>query len=156
MHPSQYEDDSGARCQHCGGAQYSGTVESTKYCSHCGKLPFPEPVTKAPDEPKVGSMKKVYFVECRTGCSCCSGENHYRGPFSTEEIAHKRVVRYRELAILASQYSRSGIYHVNEHEAEIISKNRIIINESTVIEDIMKDSCEPGSDGERCCDLSYY
>jgi len=64
--------------------------------------------------------QKIFFVYCSTGCSCCSNENHYRGPFSTREIAQKRAEFYRKVPILASQYASRGSYEIISHKAIII------------------------------------
>lgn len=77
---------------------------------------------------------KAYVVHCSTGCSCCSNENHYRGPFPSHEAADVAVEKYRELRILASQYSPRGEYRVEEFDCEFLPDGRIII-ERTVFDD---------------------
>ena len=69
---------------------------------------------------------KIWLVECSTGCTCCSDENHTRGPFSTREIALQRTLKYRELRILASQYAARGVYYIQESEAEQLPDGRLI------------------------------
>jgi hypothetical protein len=64
--------------------------------------------------------KEIFFVECRTGCSCCASENHHRGPFSTEEIAIERALGYQEQKLLASQYAPNGLYNIEKHKAIIL------------------------------------
>lgn len=70
---------------------------------------------------------KGYTIYCSTGCSCCAYENHRRGPFSSREIAEKAVAAYREIPLLASQYSRTGNYEISEHEAETLPDGRVIV-----------------------------
>lgn len=69
---------------------------------------------------------KLFIVECRTGCSCCSSENHYRGPYSSEEIAKGHVERFREMPLLSSQYSKTGNYHIREEAGELLPDGRVI------------------------------
>ncbi len=62
---------------------------------------------------------RMYRIECRTGCSCCSNENHYRGFYIDKRAAEFRVMRFHETKLLSSQYALSGKYRVQEVEAEI-------------------------------------
>lgn len=71
---------------------------------------------------------KAYVIECRTGCSCCASENHYRGPYSSREVAEKRAAYFHETRLLASQYARNGVYHINEVDVEVLPDGRIIVN----------------------------
>lgn len=74
---------------------------------------------------------KIFLIDCRTGCSCCSDENHWRGPYRTKEDAERRVKSF--LAIdskfwpLASQYADHGRYSIREFEAEELPDGRIIM-----------------------------
>lgn len=72
------------------------------------------------------SETKVFIVECSTGCSCCRNENHYRGPYSSREIAEGRVETFREIPLLSSQYSKTGNYHIHEQTGELLPDGRII------------------------------
>jgi len=76
---------------------------------------------------------KIFLVEAKTGCSCCSDDNHYRGPYKSEEEAKRRIEYYKspdsKYWPLASQYSKRGNYSVHEIEAEEISNSRIIIED---------------------------
>ena len=76
---------------------------------------------------------KAFKIYCSTGCTCCSGENHYRGPFSTREIAEEKVKSYRQRRLLASQYSSNGNYYIYEHDAELLSDGRIIIGDRVAL-----------------------
>ena len=79
-------------------------------------------------------MSSFFFIHCSTGCSCCSSENHIRGPYLTKEDAERRVAYYKspdsKYWPLASQYSRRGNYYIEEQKYEVISDNRIIIQDS--------------------------
>ena len=78
---------------------------------------------------------KIFRIEARTGCSCCSDENHYRGPYKTREDAERRVKFYLEEEgdkkywPIGSQYARRGRYTIEEHLAEILPGNRWIIED---------------------------
>ena len=73
---------------------------------------------------------KGYVVYCTTGCSCCSSENHYRGPFSTREAAEAASDGYSKDKVLASQYARNGQYDIEVHDAEILPDGRVIIDDT--------------------------
>jgi hypothetical protein len=107
------------------------------------KCPLPDVVfVPAPPPTEV----KLFLIYCSTGCTCCSGENHYRGPFSTKEIADARVATYRELRVLASQYSARGNYTIYEHDGEQMTDGRIICGNN--VYDKFVDDCTPGGDDE--------
>lgn len=72
---------------------------------------------------------KAFTIYCSTGCTCCSNENHYRGPFSSREIAEEKVKHFREVRLLASQYSKNGNYHIYEEEAEQLPDGRVIVDD---------------------------
>ena len=76
---------------------------------------------------------KVAFIEARTGGSCCSYENHFRGPYKSVENAKRRIAYYRTTDSkywpVASQYASRGSYTIEEYDAEEISGNRVIIND---------------------------
>lgn len=75
----------------------------------------------------------IYLIECRSGCSCCSDQNHYRGPYKTKEEAEKRIEYFScENAHnnpVASQYARKGRYYISKYEAEEIGGNRVIVSD---------------------------
>jgi len=98
-------------------------------------------------------MKKIeyFLIYCSTGCTCCNDENHYRGPFSTKEIADARVPQYREQRVLASQYSSRGNYSVEgPYQGEQLEDGRIIGGDS--VYQGFVDTQTPGGDEERCRD----
>lgn len=70
---------------------------------------------------------KAYLIYCSTGCTCCSYENHYCGPFDSRETAQARAEQFKASARLASQYARNGRYTISEHDAEQLPDGRIII-----------------------------
>lgn len=98
----------------------------------------------SPTFPKVDA----YFVDCSTGCSCCRGENHERGPFSSREVADARVEQYRALPLLASQYAPRGNYSVYCREAEVLPDGRLIVDSRVYAG--MRDDTVSGGDEERC------
>jgi len=69
---------------------------------------------------------KLFLVECRTGCSCCSSENHLRGPYSSLEVAEARKKNFQETSLLSSQYAPNGVYHIKEYQGELLPDGRII------------------------------
>ena len=100
---------------------------------------------------------KVWFISASTGCTCCSSENHYRGPYKTKEDAERRINYYRTSDQktgywpLASQFSRRGNYSVYEIYCEPISDDRFIIGEERVVDylsfvEVNEDGSVKGSD----------
>lgn len=75
----------------------------------------------------------LYSIDCRTGCSCCRGENHSRGLYATYEEAERRVKNFESMPLLASQYSKTGRYAIQVHEAERLPDGRIIVGDERVI-----------------------
>lgn len=58
------------------------------------------------------NTEKLYYIECRTGCTCCRCENHLRGMFITKESAERRVELFKKMPLLSSQYSSTGVYTI--------------------------------------------
>lgn len=75
----------------------------------------------------------VWSIECRTGCSCCSYENHTRGLYLTHEEAERRRDKFHSMPLLASQYSKTGVYHIRGHEAEKLPDGRLIVDGKRVV-----------------------
>lgn len=73
-----------------------------------------------------------YMISCRTGCTCCSSENHIRGPFSSMVVAEQAIVQYKKLPLLASQYARTGMYRIEAASYEQLPDGRLIINDDRV------------------------
>ncbi len=82
-----------------------------------------------------------FLIECRTGCTCCSDENHYRGPFSTREIAERAVKTYEDIRLLASQYAERGRYSIEEVSLELLPDGRMIIGGDRVWKEGFQDEC---------------
>ncbi len=77
---------------------------------------------------------KIWLIECRTGCTCCSYDNHYRGPYKSKEDAERRIEYYRSKGSkfwpVASQYASRGSYSIEEHEVELLSGDRFIVDDN--------------------------
>lgn len=74
----------------------------------------------------------IFLIHARTGCTCCSNENHYRGPFRTRDDAERRRLYYLDSSKgvnnpLASQYAPRGVYEIVEVEAEELPDGRVIL-----------------------------
>jgi len=74
----------------------------------------------------------VWYIECSTGCTCCSYENFDQGFYKNEEDANLIANNYRNGVEnpLASQYAKYGHYKVTKAEAELLPDGRIIINDN--------------------------
>jgi hypothetical protein len=92
---------------------------------------------------------KLYKIDCSTGCSCCSGDNHKRGYYKSKEIAQKRIDYFKspdsKFWPVASQYSKRGNYHIYEVNVEVLVDGRYIIDGHLVTEEI--NIIEPKEDG---------
>ena len=79
-------------------------------------------------------MSKIFAIQCRTGCTCCRSDNHFRGLYLTREEAQARIDRFRRGIDnpVASQYSRYGQYSIEEEDCEEISGDRIIVGNKKV------------------------
>lgn len=71
----------------------------------------------------------AFFIQCETGCSCCSQENHITGPYRSLKYAQRLILEYISAKRLASQYSKTGRYTILWEEAEILPDGRIIIED---------------------------
>lgn len=85
---------------------------------------------KKMDSKNKKEQRKGYVVYCSTGCTCCSSENHYRGPFSTSKIAEAKANTYRKQKVLVSQYALNGCYDIEEYDAEVLPDGRVIIDDT--------------------------
>ena len=104
-------------------------------------------------------MDKIFLIEARTGCTCCSDENHIRGPYRTIEDAQRRVAYYKSKDSkywpVASQYSRRGNYYIKEISVEHLPDGRIILGGNKVFAflapfiDVHPDGIVDDNDGER-------
>ena len=79
--------------------------------------------------------KKVWWIECRTGCSCCADENFDYGFFLNEEEPRALISKWSKGIDnpLGSQYAKYGRYYLDSSEAEIFPDGRWIV-EGTVFE----------------------
>jgi hypothetical protein len=81
-------------------------------------------------------MLKLYKIECCTGCTCCSSDNHYRGFYKTKEDAQKRIDYFKspdsKYWPVASQYARRGHYSICEVSIEELPDGRFILNDDKV------------------------
>ena len=79
--------------------------------------------------------KQVWWIECRTGCSCCADENFDYGFFLNEEEPKALIGKWSKGIDnpLASQYAKYGRYYLDSSEAEILPDGRWIV-EGTVFE----------------------
>jgi len=101
---------------------------------------------------------EAYMIECRTGCSCCSDENHYRGFYKTEEEANKRIQYYYSPSSkfwpLASQYAARGRYSVEKISIEEIGDGRFILNDDKILHSL--NFVELNEDGSISSNESEY
>lgn len=104
--------------------------------------------------------KKVFIIECKTGCSCCHNENHYRGFYKTKEDALQRINSFKtpnsKFWPVASQYSRRGNYRVIETEAEFLPDGRVIVLDQIINNLIFVDLNEKDLENlEVLCDFKH-
>jgi len=83
------------------------------------------------------NTKTLWFIGCRTGCTCCCYENFIHGPYTSLEDAESQKKDWleRKNNPIASQYARYGSYHVFDREAEFISGDRLIVGEHVFCDD---------------------
>lgn len=88
---------------------------------------------------------KMYYIRCRTGCSCCSYENFSRGLFLSSEAAQAEIDKYlsgKDFPV-CSQFAKYGVYRINECDAETLPDGRIIIDGTMVFEaDAINGTCD--------------
>ena len=79
--------------------------------------------------------KKVWYISCSTGCSCCSDQNFDQGFYDNPEEPQALIDKWLSGKDnpLASQYAKYGRYHLCETEAEILPDDRWIV-EGTVFD----------------------
>lgn len=80
---------------------------------------------------------KLWYIECRTGCSCCANENFDWGFYDNPEEPQKIIDSWNKGNgnPLASQYAKYGRYHLAEVEAEILPDGRIIVDNTVFDEE---------------------
>jgi len=83
---------------------------------------------------------KIYIISARTGCSCCSDENHYRGPYRSKQDAERRIASYKspdsKYWPLSSQYSSRGNYSIFDVDLEMLPDGRCILDEHYVTDNL--------------------
>lgn len=74
--------------------------------------------------------KKVWYIECMTGCTCCSYENFMQGFYDNPEEPQALIDQWNEGKNnpLSSQYAKYGRYKLYETEAEILPDGRWIVD----------------------------
>jgi hypothetical protein len=91
----------------------------------------------------------LYKIECRTGCTCCANDNHYRGFYLSREEALARITRFSNGLDnpVGSQYARYGSYGIEKVDCEQLPDGRIIIDNERVFqpESIVHINIEDGS-----------
>jgi hypothetical protein len=80
---------------------------------------------------------KLWYIECRTGCSCCANENFDWGFYDNPEEPQEIIDCWSKGKgnPLASQYAKYGCYHLVEVEAEILPDGRIIVDNTVFDEE---------------------
>lgn len=61
----------------------------------------------------------IWFVHCGTDCTCCNNEDHYQGPYETEEKADKAIEEFIRTKKLASQYAPNGRYSKRKEKGQL-------------------------------------
>ena len=74
--------------------------------------------------------KKVWYISCSTGCSCCSDQNFDKGFYDNPDVPQALIDKWLvgKGNPLASQYAEYGRYHLCETEAEILPDGRWIVD----------------------------
>lgn len=82
-------------------------------------------------ENKMFETKNVWWIECCTGCSCCSDQNYDMGFWNNPEEPQKMIDRWLkgDGNPLASQYAKYGRYYLHSSTAEILPDGRIIVDD---------------------------
>jgi hypothetical protein len=60
---------------------------------------------------------KLFFIEALSGCSCCLADNHYRGPYKTQEDAERRLECLRQT--LQTKHGRPWKCWVTEKDVRV-------------------------------------
>lgn len=78
--------------------------------------------------------KKMWYIACSTGCSCCAYENFDEGFYDNPEEPQAIIDKWLkgDGNPLASQYAKYGRYQLCEVEVEILPDGRWIVDGSTV------------------------
>ena len=76
--------------------------------------------------------KTVWWIECKTGCSCCAGDNFDLGFWDNPDEPQAWIDQWRQGIDnpLGSQYAKYGVYWLNKSEAEILPDGRWIVEDT--------------------------
>jgi hypothetical protein len=77
-------------------------------------------------------MSDVYFIEARTGCTCCQSDNFVYGPIMTKDDALGEMIKMHDRKELASQYAPNGRYNLMKASLEVLPDGRWIVGGETV------------------------
>lgn len=77
----------------------------------------------------MSTQQLAFMVHCTTGCSCCSDQNHWCGPFSSMEVAVRWTDIFRDTKHLTSQYAPNGRYTVSAHSVAFLPDGRLIVDD---------------------------
>lgn len=106
-------------------------------------------LTGDPEREETTELVDLWLIKCRTGCTCCSGENHFRGPYRDKESAERRrdsfLAKDSKFWPVASQYARRGSYSIACYQAEPITKGRFILDDLVVGDIRFVEVAEDGS-----------
>lgn len=84
------------------------------------------------------NKRSVWFLEARTGCTCCEYENRLFGPFPEIEFAKDRKASLATTTQFASQYSKNGNYYISTAEAEVLPDGRLIVGDRVFAADVLE------------------
>ena len=85
--------------------------------------------------------KKVWYISCSTGCSCCANENFDQGFYDNPEEPQAIIERWSkgDGNPLCSQFAKYGHYYLRETEAEILPDGRWIVDDTVFDIDEVED-----------------
>lgn len=74
--------------------------------------------------------RDVWYIEARTGCTCCANDNFEQGFYFNEEEPKKIIEEWNKGNgnPLGSQFAKYGRYHLCKAEAEMLPDGRMIID----------------------------
>jgi hypothetical protein len=81
--------------------------------------------------------KKVWWISCSTGCTCCADQNFDQGFYDNDEEPTAIIEKWSkgEGNPLASQYAKYGRYHLECGWAEILPDGRWIVEGTVFLPD---------------------
>ena len=83
--------------------------------------------------------KKLWYICCSTGCTCCSNENFNQGFYDNEQVPNDIITKWYkgDGNPLASQFAKYGRYSLVEIETELLPDGRMIISDSVFDQDLI-------------------